>query len=150
MPVHVREAAEELVEADFVSGCAMMLRRRLVEEIGAFDTRYFMYGEDIDLCARARKAGYRVVAVPSAQMWHRVSISADKVSAKARYWRTLNQILVYRRHPHGPLARLLPAYVLIKALADMAQDVMRGQSALVGPTWRGVRDGLQAPVGQEL
>jgi len=142
MPVNIWEAEGDLVEADFVSGCAMMLRRAVLERIGGFDSGYYMYGEDIDLCARAKQVGYRVVAVPTAQVWHKVSLSSRKVSVQMRYWRTRNQILVYRRYLDGFRRRLLPGYVLLKAMNDLARDVRQGQVALVGPLLRGVRDGL--------
>lgn len=143
MPVHVWEGSGQVIEADFVSGCAMMLRRSLLEQVGGFDASYFMYGEDIDLCARAKEAGYRVVAVPGARMWHKVSVSAAKASAEMRYWRTRNQIEVYRRYLGGWRGRLLPGYVLLKALADVGRDLTRGQADLVSPLLRGVRDGLR-------
>lgn len=148
IPVHIWQptAGRELVEADFVSGCGMMLRRRLLEEVGDFDTQLTMYGEDLDLCARAKRAGFRIVAVPQARMWHKVSISARKVSRQARYWRTRNQILVYRRYPHGPVPWLLPACVLAKAGLDVAKDLVGGQSDLFRPTVRAVRDGLWGPL----
>ena len=142
MPVHVWQADTELVEADFVSGCAMMLRRSLLEAVGGFDAGYFMYGEDIDLCARAKQAGYRIVAVPGARMWHKVSVSAAKASTEMRYWRTRNQIRVYRRYLGGWRGRLLPGYVLLKMLVDVGRDLAWGQAELVGPLLRGVRDGL--------
>ncbi len=139
------ELTAGVVEADFVSGCAMMLRRSLLEAVGGFDASYFMYGEDIDLCARAKEAGYRIVAVPGARVWHKVSRSAARASAEMRYWRTRNQIEVYRRYLGGWRGRLLPGYVLLKALVDVGRDLARGQVDLVGPLLRGVRDGLQGP-----
>jgi GT2 family glycosyltransferase len=121
------------------------VRRQLLEQVGSFNQRYFMYGEDVDLCVRARRAGYRVVAVPQARMWHRVSVSAGKVSANARYWRARNQILVYRHYPHGLLAGLLPVYIAAKAAVDVGRDLARGRVHLIGPLLRGVRDGLREP-----
>jgi GT2 family glycosyltransferase len=147
MPVNIQQVDAPTVEADFVSGCGMLLRRRMLEEVGTFDARYFMYGEDIDLCSRARRAGYRVVAVPGATMWHKVSVSASRLSRDARYWRTRNQIIAYRRHlPRRPLSRLLPLYVVVKAGADVARDLARGQPGLIAPLLRGVRDGFREPV----
>jgi GT2 family glycosyltransferase len=145
MPVHVRQADADLVEADFVSGCGMLLRRTVLEAVGGFDPRFFMYGEDIDLCARARQAGYRVVAVPGARMWHKVSLSAAKVPAEVCYWRTRNQIQVYHRYLGGWRRRLLPGYVLLKALVDVERNLVHGRAALIGPLLCGVRDGLWGP-----
>jgi GT2 family glycosyltransferase len=146
IPVQIWQADTGVVEADFVSGCAMLLRRDLLQAVGGFDPDFFMYGEDIDLCARASRAGYRVVAVPQARMWHKVSVSARKTTADSRYWRARNQIVVYRRYPHGPLSDLMPACVIVKAVLDTVRSLARGQVGLINPLLRGVRDGLREPV----
>ena len=55
---------------DWVSGSCFLARRRVLEELGGFDERYFMYLEDVDLCWRARRAGYAVAYVPEASVTH--------------------------------------------------------------------------------
>ncbi len=57
-------------EADFVVGAVMLVRRQLLDEIGGFDTGFFMFNEEVDLCYRARKAGWRVVFWPGAEFVH--------------------------------------------------------------------------------
>jgi N-acetylglucosaminyl-diphospho-decaprenol L-rhamnosyltransferase len=55
---------------DWVSGACFLARRSVLEEIGGFDERYFMYLEDTDLCWRVGRAGYRVRYVPTATVSH--------------------------------------------------------------------------------
>jgi N-acetylglucosaminyl-diphospho-decaprenol L-rhamnosyltransferase len=57
-------------EAEFVMGAVMLLRRQMLDEIGGFDTSFFMFNEEIDLCFRARKAGWSVVFWPGADFVH--------------------------------------------------------------------------------
>ncbi|MFH0964491.1 MAG: glycosyltransferase family 2 protein [Planctomycetota bacterium] len=57
-------------EPDVVSGCCILARRELLERIGAFDEEYFIYFEETDLCERIRRAGYRVLYVPDAEIVH--------------------------------------------------------------------------------
>jgi N-acetylglucosaminyl-diphospho-decaprenol L-rhamnosyltransferase len=57
-------------EADFVVGAVMLLRRQMLEEIGVFDRSFFVFDEEIDLCYRANKAGWRVVFWPGAEFVH--------------------------------------------------------------------------------
>lgn len=62
---------DEKREVDYVTGAAMAIRRSLLEEIGGFDEAFFpAYFEDVDLCLRARRAGYKVLYVPSAVVIH--------------------------------------------------------------------------------
>ncbi len=57
-------------EVDAVSGAFMMLRREVFEKIGGFDQQFFMYGEDLDLCYRSQKAGYKVYYVHTTEVIH--------------------------------------------------------------------------------
>jgi len=57
-------------EVDAVSGSFMMMKREVFEKIGGFDEEFFMYGEDLDLCYRVQKAGYKVFYVHDTQIIH--------------------------------------------------------------------------------
>jgi GT2 family glycosyltransferase len=57
-------------EADFVAGAVMLLRRQMLDEVGDFDTSFFMFNEEVDLCYRARKAGWSIVFWPGAEFVH--------------------------------------------------------------------------------
>lgn len=60
----------EYIDAFYVGGCAMAITRQVVEKVGVFDSDYFMFAEDLDLCWRARLNGYKVVANPKAVIKH--------------------------------------------------------------------------------
>jgi GT2 family glycosyltransferase len=85
-------------EVDYVTGCALMARREVYEEIGLLDPSYAAYFEDTDLCMRARRAGYGLLYVPTAKVWHKISastggqLSRRKIARKLRsgarfFWR---------------------------------------------------------------
>ncbi len=57
-------------EVDAVSGSFMMVRNEAYEKVGGFDEQFFMYGEDLDLCYRVQKAGYKVYYVHNTQIIH--------------------------------------------------------------------------------
>lgn len=54
----------------FVSGCAMLIKSDVLGKIGFFDEKYFMFAEDLDLCWRARLAGYKIVLNENAVIYH--------------------------------------------------------------------------------
>ena len=62
-------------QTGYVTGCAMMLSRECLEKAGLLDPGYFIYAEDADLSVRARKAGFGLLFVPRARVWHKVSLS---------------------------------------------------------------------------
>lgn len=68
-------AGTETRPVDWLSGACLLLRRRAFEEVGGFDESYFMYAEDVDLCWRLARAGWRAAYVPAAEVTHAQGIS---------------------------------------------------------------------------
>lgn len=64
------ESAIEERDAEWLSGSCLLLRREAMDSVNGFDTRYFMYFEDVDLCERLTKAGWRNRYVPAAEITH--------------------------------------------------------------------------------
>lgn len=63
---------------DWLSGACLLVRRPLLERLGGFDERFFLYAEDVDLCRRIRSLGYEVRFVPGAVAEHEGGASAPK------------------------------------------------------------------------
>ena len=65
-------------EVDWISGAAMLIRREAFMQAGGFDEGYFMYAEDVDLCDRLRKAGWKIIYQPDARMTHHAAGSTRR------------------------------------------------------------------------
>ena len=86
-------------EVPFGEGCALMLRRVVVEKTGGFDEHFFAYAEDADLCLRARRFGWRCVVVPAARVWHKIDrVSSGHHSDAALFYFFRNVWHLIRRH----------------------------------------------------
>lgn len=94
-----------------------------------FDDRFFAYYEDVELCARLKRDGWRIAVLPLVKATHRGSQSAGILGAQSRYLRTRNRYFVARMHRH---AGSIPAL-----LWEDAKLALRWQSSL-----RGIWDGL--------
>lgn len=75
-------ARDSIRPVDIVVGCFLLIRTRLWRELQGFDAKYFMYGEEADLCLRAARAGYRPMLTPDAQIMHLVGASTPRLGAK--------------------------------------------------------------------
>lgn len=80
-------------ETDFVCGCAMMVKRGVFEKIGLFDSKYFLYFEDNDICQRAKRAGYKIVYEPKAYLYHLNAGASASGSNLQEYYITRNRLL---------------------------------------------------------
>lgn len=69
-------------QVDIVVGCFLMIPTKLWRELGGFQAKYFMYGEEADLCLRAAKSGYRPMITPDAQIMHLAGASTPQFASK--------------------------------------------------------------------
>jgi len=92
------------VEVDFLSGCALLVARTAMEKIGLLDEDFFTYGEDVEWCFRGKRAGFKVLLVPQAKVWHPDTRLRDENSARVMYYITRNHLLFLRKHRLGKIA----------------------------------------------
>jgi len=89
----------------FAHGCAMMVSRRVVEQVGRFAERFFLYYEELDWSQRIKDAHFQIYYQPSAMILHKESVSVGRQSTLKTYYMTRNRILYMRRHC-TPIQRL--------------------------------------------
>ena len=90
-----RPDAGDIRVVDWLDGSVLVARLVALVEVGGFDERYFMYGEDVDLCLRLRAAGWRCVVVGAAEAAQASGV-ADRLGAY-RYLRTRNLIETFAK-----------------------------------------------------
>lgn len=95
------------VEVDAVVGAAMFIPRTVVDKVGMFDERYFMYFEDLDYCRRVRHAGFAVCYLPKSKVIHAHGGVTKTVREKARQW-LIESSIVY----HGAIGHTLLTTIL--------------------------------------
>jgi N-acetylglucosaminyl-diphospho-decaprenol L-rhamnosyltransferase len=110
-------------DADQLMGAALMLRRAALNQVGLLDERFFLYYEEVDLCHRLRRAGWRAVFVPDATITHLGGQSSRQVPVAARIM-MLESLLGYFRKHRGKIATglftcLFKPGVLAKWLCDL-------------------------------
>jgi N-acetylglucosaminyl-diphospho-decaprenol L-rhamnosyltransferase len=115
-------------DVDWVSGCAIWLRRDALDVVGGWDERYFMYVEDVDLCARLRGAGYRVRYEPAGHVQHVQGASTAHhpyrmiVEHHRSLWRFARGRLTGSRTALLPFAG---AYLTVRVFLAVADHVVR-------------------------
>ncbi len=94
------ERPDEPMESDWMLGAFLLLRREMLDELGGFDEGYRLYGEDIDLCYRAKQAGWERWFVPQAAVRHAHAAVTDRRFLTRQtlwHWRSIARFV--RKHP---------------------------------------------------
>lgn len=126
-------------ECDWVPGCYLLIRREVVDSIGLFDPRFFMYCEEVDLCRRTKQAGWGVVFFNGTRVVHLGGESAKSdgpVTAGGQQISALqieSELLYFRKHQG---AAGLATYVLLAWLADA---INAGKAIVKGRGFAAVR-----------
>jgi N-acetylglucosaminyl-diphospho-decaprenol L-rhamnosyltransferase len=94
------ERPTEPVQADWMLAAFWLVRRRMLEELGGFDEHFRLYGEDIELCYRAAKAGWERWYVPAALVTHAYAAEIDrKLLTRRTLWHWRGMARFVRKHP---------------------------------------------------
>lgn len=97
----------------YACGCALMVRRAVIDRIGYLEPKFFLTYEETDFCYRARRNGFRVVYVPRAVVWHKISASfGGQQSPLVSYFMTRNYLLWTERNLSRDEARAARRHVL--------------------------------------
>lgn len=102
----------EAYAADFVTGCALLIKMSVVEKVGPLDPLFFAYYEETEWCVRVRRAGYKILVAPQAKVWHKISPEAREASPRVHYYMSRNRLLFLRQTGAGfvPWAHTLLEY----------------------------------------
>jgi GT2 family glycosyltransferase len=129
---------------DWISGCAILVRRAVIEQVGAFDPRYFYFWEETEWCLRASRAGWRILHVPMAKLWHKGVQRNYRPQPTVTYYATRNRLLTLAKH-RAPVSVWLVTWLQIgRTLASWT--VKPGWRDMAGhrhAMWRGAADFLR-------
>ena len=114
-------------EVDWVSGSSMMFRRAMLDEVGLFDERFFLYFEETDLCLRCKRAGWEIWSLPASRVVHIGGASTGNYSWERMpsYW--FDSRWYYFRKNYGL------AYTVAVTLSLLAGEVAWQARRLVNP-----------------
>jgi hypothetical protein len=108
-----RYARERYV--DWVSGACLLTRRDTLETVSGFDETFFLYSEDVDLCARIRATGARILFTPEVEIVHLLGRSVSSERERVVYESHRSRLYFYEKHHRGLEVGLLKLYLTLKA-----------------------------------
>jgi GT2 family glycosyltransferase len=135
----------EAIPTPFISGCAMLISRPLLESIGPLAECYDpIYWEDAEYSARARAARFPVLYAPKAIVRHKVGASVGRlfVSAPTTFWQNRYRAFYVRRNYHGWVKGVALGYLIATKPARALVETLRGRPKIGWAILRGVTTGL--------
>ena len=104
----------------WASGAALCIRATLFRQLGGFDPRYFAHLEEIDLCWRLHRAGYKVLAVPQSVVYHIGGGTLAYLSPKKTYLNFRNSLItLWKNESRRKLLWLIPLRLILDGLAGV-------------------------------
>ena len=149
---HVVPPSAAPVQTEFVTGCAMIISRGVVDKIGELSERFFpAYFEDGDYSSRARKAGFPVMYAPKPTVYHKVgaTVKGAKIDDALVFHKNRLRVIYVRRNFEGLDKFAALGYLAITKPARFAFEALRGNprygwgilsGALSGFTARNIHD----------
>lgn len=109
------EFSRESYPSEFLTGCALLIKKEVVKTIGLFDERFFLYYEDADYSLRAAQAGFSCLVVPGARVWH---AEVSQARPGKTYFLVYSGLLFFEKHTSFFLRPYFWAYVTIRRVKN--------------------------------
>lgn len=127
-------------DCDYVTGCGFLLRSEALRRVGFLREDFVFYSEDAELCYRIREAGYRIIYVPAAKMWHKTGTTLAKNRPVQLRYSTRNSLALLQEHKAGWHPFTLWAHLLVVLPLKMAlfDALLRFKNS--AGIWKGICD----------
>ena len=137
-------------QVDFVTGCALLVKRTVLERVGLLDERFFAYYEEAEWCVRAQRSGFKIVHIPQAHIWHKISPEGRARSPLVHYYMTRNRLLFLKTTGADLRAWLhtLVSEYLRTLVSWSVRSKWRGKKAERRAMIRAIRDAWRGRWGQ--
>lgn len=131
---------------DFVTGCSILARRAVVEQIGGLPEEYFYSYEDVDWCYQARQAGWGIFYEPRSVVHHKVSVSVGRSTPRQLFLATRARILFVKRR----LPKSYGSAVRFTLGKQVAFNLLRRHPRVALAHLQGLRAGMRYRAGDKV
>lgn len=127
---------------DYITGCAVLIKKEVIDKIGLLDPEYFLYFEDADFCLRAKKAGYEYMYVPSPTVWHKATGEWITNPTQAYYY--MRNAIVFARKNLTGLKKFIfiASQFLLMLPYNSFRVISKRDFGLIKYLLKGLKDGI--------
>lgn len=135
---------ERIEKVDYVCGACLLIKIRVIKQIGLLESKFFAYFEDVDWCIRARENDFRAVYAPGSLIWHKQGKALEDARGSSLYYNTRNLFWVERKYASRvQLILFLYYYLVIQFPKKLAYCFFsKNRFEMYGEYLRSLKDGL--------
>lgn len=135
-------------ETGFAAGCAVLIKKKVLEKIGWWSEDYFLYHEDVDFSLRAKRAGFKVMLVPRAKIYHKISRATEPGSPKYIYYHSRNGLVVAWKMGSGWQKFALIVFSVLRLFKQLPKFLIPGKAMWAKAIIKGTFDFYQGKRGE--
>ena len=136
-------------QVEWISGCAILVRKAAIEQAGMLDASFFIYWEETEWCIRIARSGWKIVHVPQAKIWHKGVQRDYQPKPSFTYYGTRNHLLTLAKHNAALDVKIFTWVNIFRTLASWSiRPKWKHKREHRNAMWRGVVDFLQDRRGQ--
>ncbi|MBS1659462.1 MAG: glycosyltransferase family 2 protein [Bacteroidetes bacterium] len=130
---------DEIKTTNYVHGGAMMVPRKVVDEVGMMPELFFLYYEEFDWSEQIKRKGYKIYYQPKSLIYHKESMTTGKSSPLKTFYLTRNRILFMRRNMPWSAQVLFTGYfILLTIPKNTLSYLLKGQKEHLRSFWKGI------------
>ncbi|MFQ5823193.1 MAG: glycosyltransferase family 2 protein [bacterium] len=130
-----------VLEVDWVSGACLMIRKEIFDQIGGFDEHLYMYYEDVDLCLRVKKLGWKIYFTPNASVYHLHGGSWERNREIPIFNSCISSLYFFRKHHKKWKIIFLKLFILIETF--LSYFVLIPYLVIKGEEYSGIKSRLR-------
>lgn len=124
-------------ESEWIQGCAMLIKRSVIQKIGLFDENFFFSFEDLDFCKRAKKASFKIIYYSQAVAWHKEGATIDKKGLRQKAFELYKAKFYYLFKNCSPLQIITATLFQFLLIAPVRRLLFKNPPFFVRPMLAG-------------
>ncbi len=128
---------ENYFHSDYITGCAMIIRKEVFRKVGLLDEDYFLYWEDADFSVRVKRVGYKLAVCAGSRIRH-LEKSQEKKTNKI-YWLVLSGLIFFKKNSPAYLRPWIFFYVLLRKIKNR-KDIKKEKNSINEAVQKAYRD----------
>ncbi len=141
---HGGRCVDQTMDNDYITGCVALIKKEVIKKVGYLDKNLFLYFEDADYCLRAIKSRFSLVVVPSAIVYHKVSITSNTFyKSKSQYYFSRNRIWFVKKYCPQKYQKLSMMFLFLRLFLAIGFFASKGDKDTVTEIIKAYKAGIK-------